>query len=239
MKTTVPKGMFKSKEQKQLTKHVVTRWYRAPEVILAQDTYTYKIDIWSVGCIFAELLSMMKENFSHFTERQPLFPGETCRLLSPTFADNDDGLKEYSEKDNKNDQLGKIFQVIGTPKEGDDLSYIKHEKAIQYLKCFKPCPRMDLGNMYPAADKRAIQLLYSMLEFNPNNRISAEDALKDEYFDEIRLEEQEEFEPIDIDLSFIDKYQEGELAQEELSKMITDMILDTSQSWEAKVTEFI
>jgi len=45
-----------------------------------------------------------------------------------------------------------------------------------------------------------------MLVFNPNKRISAEEALKDPYFDEIRLEEQEEFEPVDIDLCFIDKY---------------------------------
>lgn len=43
--------------------------------------------------------------------------------------------------------------------------------------------------MYPAVDKRGIELLNSMLEFNPNKRISAEDALKDEYFDEIRMEE--------------------------------------------------
>ena len=51
----------------------------------------------------AELLSMMKDNFSHFTERKPLFPGESCRLLSPDFAGDDEGLKDYSEKDNKND----------------------------------------------------------------------------------------------------------------------------------------
>lgn len=68
-KTLLKPALLKNNKMKQLTKHVVTRWYRAPEVILAQDTYTYKIDIWSVGCIFAELLSMMKENFSHFTER--------------------------------------------------------------------------------------------------------------------------------------------------------------------------
>jgi len=33
---------------------------------------------------------MMKENYAHFTERKPLFPGETCRLLSPDFANGDD-----------------------------------------------------------------------------------------------------------------------------------------------------
>eukprot|EP00965_Chrysotila_dentata_P041284 1369421-Pleurochrysis_carterae.AAC.1 len=35
----------------QMTKYVVTRWYRAPEVIL-QEPYSSAIDIWSVGCIF-------------------------------------------------------------------------------------------------------------------------------------------------------------------------------------------
>lgn len=88
---------------KQLTKHVVTRWYRAPEVILAQDTYNYKIDIWSVGCIFAELLSMMKENASNFMERKPLFPGSSCKLLSPEYDD-----QKFQNIDH-NDQLGKIF----------------------------------------------------------------------------------------------------------------------------------
>ena len=37
--------------ERQLTQHVVTRRYRAPELILMQDHYTGAIDIWSVGCI--------------------------------------------------------------------------------------------------------------------------------------------------------------------------------------------
>ncbi len=48
-----------------LTEYVVTRWYRAPEIMLACQEYTSAIDVWSVGCIFAELLA-----------RSPLFPGE-------------------------------------------------------------------------------------------------------------------------------------------------------------------
>ena len=44
---------------------MVTRWYRAPEIMLACQEYTSAIDMWSVGCIFAELLA-----------RSPLFPGE-------------------------------------------------------------------------------------------------------------------------------------------------------------------
>lgn len=41
---------------KDLTSHVVTRWYRAPELILIEKKYDAKIDVWSLGCIYAELL---------------------------------------------------------------------------------------------------------------------------------------------------------------------------------------
>ena len=47
------------------------------------DYYSYSLDIWSIGCIFAELLSMMRDNFADFTDRQPLFPGSSCYKLSP------------------------------------------------------------------------------------------------------------------------------------------------------------
>eukprot|EP00898_Chlorokybus_atmophyticus_P004650 jgi/Chlat1/5186/Chrsp33S05042 len=48
-----------------MTEYVVTRWYRAPELLLSCEEYTAAIDVWSVGCIFAELLA-----------RKPLFPGK-------------------------------------------------------------------------------------------------------------------------------------------------------------------
>jgi serine/threonine protein kinase len=39
-----------------LTDYIATRWYRAPEVILSWKKYTAAIDVWSVGCILAELI---------------------------------------------------------------------------------------------------------------------------------------------------------------------------------------
>eukprot|EP00742_Colponemidia_sp_Colp-10_P000105 GILJ01000117.1.p1 GENE.GILJ01000117.1~~GILJ01000117.1.p1 ORF type:complete len:386 (+),score=57.39 GILJ01000117.1:92-1159(+) len=48
-----------------LTEYVVTRWYRAPEIILNASEYSKAIDVWSIGCIFGELLA-----------RKPLFPGD-------------------------------------------------------------------------------------------------------------------------------------------------------------------
>jgi mitogen-activated protein kinase 1/3 len=65
----------KPKLRRSLTKHVVTRWYRAPEVVLAQP-YCAAVDIWSIGCIFAELIGMMKGNQDDSKKRRPLFPGE-------------------------------------------------------------------------------------------------------------------------------------------------------------------
>lgn len=58
-----------------LTRHVITRWYRAPEVVLLQP-YTAEVDIWSIGCIFAELLGLVRENIPDYRKRRALFPGE-------------------------------------------------------------------------------------------------------------------------------------------------------------------
>jgi cyclin-dependent kinase 7 len=41
---------------KQMTSQVVTRWYRAPELLFGAKEYSYAVDIWAVGCIFAELM---------------------------------------------------------------------------------------------------------------------------------------------------------------------------------------
>ncbi|KAL0211728.1 hypothetical protein RCL1_005354 [Eukaryota sp. TZLM3-RCL] len=43
--------------KRPMTPKVVTRWYRPPEVFLGDTAYTFAVDMWSVGCIFAELLT--------------------------------------------------------------------------------------------------------------------------------------------------------------------------------------
>ena len=39
-----------------MTDYVVTRWYRPPEILLKETNYTTAVDIWSLGCILAEML---------------------------------------------------------------------------------------------------------------------------------------------------------------------------------------
>ncbi|ETN98046.1 mitogen-activated protein kinase, partial [Reticulomyxa filosa] len=72
------------KKKKNLTRHVVTRWYRAPEVMLfsLSREYLKAIDLWSVGCILAELFMMSRDNCSDHKQRGALFPGHSCFPLS-------------------------------------------------------------------------------------------------------------------------------------------------------------
>jgi serine/threonine protein kinase len=53
---------------KNFTHEVVTLWYRAPDILLGSKNYTTSVDIWSVGCIFAEIVT-----------RKALFAGEDER----------------------------------------------------------------------------------------------------------------------------------------------------------------
>lgn len=61
-------GSSKFLDEKEFknTPYVVSRYYRAPELILASCKYNESIDIWAVGCILFELLT-----------RTPMFPGDT------------------------------------------------------------------------------------------------------------------------------------------------------------------
>lgn len=164
---------------RQLTKHVVTRWYRAPELILIQP-YTSAVDIWSVGCIFAELLSMQEGNVPGYQDRKPLFPGGTCYPLS--------GEGDNIKADERLDQLNVIFSVIGTP-SAEDIEAIG--KANEYIAALPKTKGSSLEKMYPAADPAAIDLLKKMLYFNPKRRVNAAEALEHDFFKGVRRRELE------------------------------------------------
>jgi len=59
------RGVSKEDNIEKPTEYVVTRWYRSPEVMCSAGLYDDKVDLWSVGCIFAELIL-----------RRPLFLGQ-------------------------------------------------------------------------------------------------------------------------------------------------------------------
>lgn len=64
---------YKPRESRPLTNRVVTLWYRAPELLLGATDYGVGIDLWSTGCILAEMLT-----------GRPILPGrnEVMKILT-------------------------------------------------------------------------------------------------------------------------------------------------------------
>lgn len=124
---------------------VVTLWYRAPEILLGGRQYSTGVDMWSVGCIFAEMCT-----------RKPLFPG-----------------------DSEIDEIFKIFRVLGTPTEDE-------WPGVTSLPDFKSSfPKWQRNYSQPLVaglDEEGLDLLDSLLIYDPAGRISAKQAVLHGYF---------------------------------------------------------
>eukprot|EP00439_Symbiodinium_sp_Y106_P066364 s1098_g10.t2 len=167
--------------KRNLTGHVVTRWYRAPELILLQENYTEAIDIWSVGCIYAELLGMLEGTRTQ--DRGPLFPGSSCFPLSPDHKHKTD--YKYHTR-GKHDQLNMIFNLLGTPGE-PDVEQLEREDAKRYIRCFAARDGDGLSVKFPGVEADSIDILNRMLRFNPkdsgiSDRIAVTEALEHRLF---------------------------------------------------------
>ena len=93
---------------------VVSCWYRSPELLLGARHYTTAIDIWAIGCIFAELLTS-----------EPIF---YCQYNYEDIKTNN----PYHHN-----QLDRIFQVMGFPQYKDWEDIRKMPKYPTLLKDFK------------------------------------------------------------------------------------------------------
>ncbi|KDO28975.1 CMGC/MAPK protein kinase [Saprolegnia parasitica CBS 223.65] len=135
-----------------LTEYVVTRWYRAPEVLLDGSRYGISLDMWSAGCIMAEMLG-----------RKPLFPG------SSTIT-----------------QLGKIFNVLGTPPPSYVEKMIK-PAAKKWVQRQRPRTAIPFSEIYPQTNALALDLLTKLLTIDPEERITASEALQHPYITSLGL----------------------------------------------------
>ena len=166
-------------------KVVVTIWYRSPELLLGSRHYTPAVDMWAVGCIFAELLSL-----------RPIFKGEETKM---------DSKKSVPFQRN---QMGKIVEVLDMPRKEDwpgivDMPEYQQLQTLTGLRSNSYLPQIDgsggrsangleawynaclRNNGYPTDNSPGslgYDLLSKLLDYDPKRRLTAEQALGHDYF---------------------------------------------------------
>lgn len=182
-------------EARDLTPHVVTRFYRAPEVILLDKNYGKKIDIWAAGAIFLELLQMKKDNVPSYHCRNTVFHGKSCSPLSPSKrfkrkpVASAGGSAEKGQPRGygvtEKDQMNIIIKVLGLP-SADDFSFMTEPKKKAFMATYTNYTGKKFSSMLPSEHDDCLDLLRKMLEFNPYFRFSADECLAHPYFDDVR-----------------------------------------------------
>ncbi|CED83063.1 pkinase-domain-containing protein [Phaffia rhodozyma] len=134
-----------------MTQLVVTLWYRSPELLLGKTDYSTAVDMWSIGCIFAELML-----------KTPLFQGK-----------------------GEIEQIGQILKLLGYPNEDTwpGWSTLPLAKTIN----FSGPSSSSLPSKFRHLTETGLDLLSQLLYYDPERRISAEEAMRHPYFLEAPL----------------------------------------------------
>ncbi|OMP10271.1 hypothetical protein COLO4_04658 [Corchorus olitorius] len=151
---------------KRYTTKVVTQWYRAPELLLGAKKYSTAVDMWSVGCIMAELLA-----------KEPLFRGT---------SEIDQLRKIFDILGTPNEKIWPGFSKL----PGAKANYTKQPYNLLRMKF----PEASFTG-YTVLSNAGLDLLNRLLTYDPKKRITANDALNHEWFRELPLPKSKEFLP--------------------------------------------
>jgi len=132
-----------------MTDYVATRWYRAPEILVASSKYGTPVDLWSLGCIFAEMLG----GTPAFTGKTTLNQIEKIVLFLglPSEEDKADLKSEFTAS-----LLDNMSSEEGTP------TSLEPEQVLKKWR-----------ELYSSASEEALSLLASLMVINPTKRLTA------------------------------------------------------------------
>ena len=157
------KYIFKSSNNKIKTKstpYVVTMYYRAPELCFGKIDYDSKIDIFSLGCIIAELIT---RNILFYGQEEGMQIFEYIKILG---IPSDDYLEEFQLEDNVIDAI----------------------KKFENIKVIKLNDILNINKYYDKKDiDEACDLIYNMLDWDYNKRYTAEECLLHPFIKDVEI----------------------------------------------------
>lgn len=192
------------------TDYITTRWYRAPELLLSWKKYGVEVDLWSIGCIFGEMLF-----------RRPIFKGDETYQQLNLILDLIGSPNEEEIEKIPNDRTKKLIKSLPKkmPKNIEALFSNIDPLALDLLKkflVFDPSKRITieealkhpyLANLYNASDEPTNTGL-NPLEFEYETDFFSKEQLKDMMYEEILLyhfpdKKEEHFQKIENNESLI------------------------------------
>jgi glycogen synthase kinase 3 beta len=145
------------KDKSTSTPYIVSRYYRAPELILGKTDYNSKIDIFAAGCIIAELFTLT-----------PLFPGKT------------EGLQIFEHMCILGNPGRTYFSKFKIPK-----NYVDYFDSVKITEIKNFEKLLNEDSFYSSEDvKDASDLILHMLSWDINKRFSAEECLNHHFYKE-------------------------------------------------------
>ncbi|KAI9285133.1 kinase-like domain-containing protein [Umbelopsis sp. AD052] len=151
-------------ESWNLTQYVSTRWYRAPEIMLSRNSYNKSIDVWSLGCIFGEMLG-----------RKVLFKGsdyvdQLHKIVAILGLPQDTSFWNTMASPTVIEYIHNLRSPDGSP---------------------PPTDPVDFRSLYPQCSPNGIDILTQMLHLDPAKRITVDQALRHPYLADFRDPEEE------------------------------------------------
>ncbi|EKV04288.1 hypothetical protein PDIG_16450 [Penicillium digitatum PHI26] len=159
-------------QETHMTGYVSTRYYRAPEIMLTWRKYDEKVDMWSAGCIFAELLL-----------GEPLFPGtnhinQFC-VITDLLGNPPEEVVNNITSENVSERTVRLkVETLHPERFADCINFLQ---TLNFVNSLPRRDRKPISQLIPKANADAAALIDKLLQFDPLVRMSATEALASPY----------------------------------------------------------